>query len=119
MLHGYIIDPETGKNVAVIRHGEVFRNDKEGARIAIVLNANLSDLSGNLVGRLDGERVIDVRTWSMPIAFRNLLEGESPHHPVPAVKQKGRPESSARYFHTSQPPSRRTAKRGQSVHELP
>jgi hypothetical protein len=93
MLHGYIIDPETGKNVAVIRHGEVFRDDKEGARIAIVLNANLYDLSGNLVGRLDGEHVIDVRTWSMPIAFRNLLEGESPHHPVPAVKQKGRPKS--------------------------
>jgi hypothetical protein len=75
MLHGYIIDPETGKNVAVIRHGEVFRDDKEGARIAIVLNANLYDLSGNLVGRLDGQHVIDVRTWSMPIAFRNLLEG--------------------------------------------
>ena len=93
MLNGYIIDPETGKNVAVIRHGEVFRDGKEGARIAIVLNANLYDLSGNLVGRLDGEHVIDVRTWSMPIAFRNLLEGESPHHPVPAVKQKGRPKS--------------------------
>jgi hypothetical protein len=34
-----------------------------------------------------------VRTWSMPIAVRNLLEGETTHHPVPAVKQKGRPES--------------------------
>jgi hypothetical protein len=76
MLHGYIVDPETGKNVAVIRHGEVFCDDKEGAaRIAIVLNANLYDLSGNLVGRLDGQHVIDVRTWCMPIAFRNLLEG--------------------------------------------
>ncbi|HEY3624005.1 MAG TPA: hypothetical protein VGL12_16735 [Roseiarcus sp.] len=77
MLHGYIVDPETGKNVAVIRHGEVFRDDKERARIAIVINANLYDLSGNLVGRLDGRHVIDVRTWSMPIAFRNLLEGKS------------------------------------------
>jgi hypothetical protein len=93
MLHGYIIDPETGKNVAVIRHGEVFRDDKEGARIAIVLNANLYDLSGNLVGRLDGQHVIDVRTWSMPIAFRNLLEGETAHHPVPAVKHKGGPKA--------------------------
>jgi hypothetical protein len=93
MLHGYIVDPETGKNVAVIRHGEVFRDDKEGARIAIVLNANLYDLSGNLVGRLDGQHVIDVRTWSMPIAFRNLLERESAHHLVRAAKQKGRPES--------------------------
>ena len=93
MLHGYIIDPDTGKIVAVIRNGEVFRDDKDGARIAIVLNANLYDLSGNLVGRLDGQHVIDVRTWSMPIAFRNLLEGETAHHPVPAVKYKGRPEN--------------------------
>ena len=94
MLHGYIIDPDTGKIVAVIRNGEVFRDDKEGARIAIVLNANLYDLGGNLVGRLDGQRVIDVRTWSMPIAFRNLLEGETAHHPVPVGKQEGRPDSS-------------------------
>ena len=93
MLQGYIVDPETGKVVAVIRHGEVFRDDKEGAKIATVLNANLYDLSGNLVGRLDGPHAIDVRTWSMPIAVRNLLEGETAHHPVPAVKQKGRPES--------------------------
>jgi hypothetical protein len=53
MLQGYIVDPDTGKNVAVIRHGEIFRNDHEGARIAIVINANLYDLSGNLVGRLN------------------------------------------------------------------
>ena len=82
MLHGYIIDPVTGKQVAVIRNGEVFRDDKEGARINIVLNANLYDLSGKLVGRLDGQHVIDVRhQWPMPIAFRNLLEGETAHHP--------------------------------------
>ena len=99
MLQGYIVDPETGKVVAVIRHGEVFRDGKEGAKIATVLNANLYDLSGNLVGRLDGPHAIDVRTWSMPIAVRNLLEGETAHHPVPAVKQKGRPESRpSRYF---------------------
>ena len=89
MLHGYIIDPETGKKVAVIRHGEVFRDDKEGARIAIVINANLYDLRGNLVGRLDGQHVIDVRTRSMPIAFRNLLEGESAHHPSPLSNKRG------------------------------
>ena len=78
MLFGYIVDPDTGKIVAVIRHGEVFRNDKEEARIAIVLNANLYDLKGNLVGRLDDQHVIDVRTWSMPIAFTNLLQGANP-----------------------------------------
>ena len=47
MLQGYIVDPDTGKVVAVIRHGEVFRDDKDGAKIATVLNANLYDLSGN------------------------------------------------------------------------
>ena len=93
MLQGYIVDPESGKVVAVIRHGEVFREDKDGVKIASVVNANLYDLSGNLIGRLDGPHAIDVRTWSMPIAVRNLLEGETAHHPVPAVKQKGRPES--------------------------
>ena len=88
MLHGYIVDPESGKNVAVIRHGEVFRDDKEGARIAIVLNANLYDLNGNLLGRLDGQQVIDVRTWSMPIAFRNLLESKAlPSAFTPAQKK--------------------------------
>ena len=54
MLQGYIVDPETGKVVAVIRHGEVFRDDEEGAKIATVLNANLYDLSGNLVAVLIG-----------------------------------------------------------------
>ena len=68
MLQGYIVDPESGKVVAVIRHGEVFLDGKEGAKIATVLNANLYDLSGNLLGRLDGPHAIDVRTWSMPIA---------------------------------------------------
>jgi hypothetical protein len=48
---------------------KVFRDDQEGARIAIVINANLYDLSGNLVGRLDRQHVIDVSTWRMPIAF--------------------------------------------------
>jgi hypothetical protein len=87
MLHGYIVDPNTGKSVAVIRHGEVFRDDQEGARIAIVINANLYDLSGNLVGHLDGQHVIDVRTWSMPIAFRDLLEGKAlPSAFTPAQK---------------------------------
>ena len=71
MLQGYIVDPETGKVVAVIRHGEVFRDGTGGAKIATVLNANLYDLSGNLVGRLDGPHAIDVRTWSMPIAVKS------------------------------------------------
>jgi hypothetical protein len=52
MLHGYIVDPETGKIVAVIRHGEVFRDDKEGAKIATVLNANLYECWARPRGRL-------------------------------------------------------------------
>jgi hypothetical protein len=74
VLFGYIVDPDTGKIVAVIRNGGVFRNGKEGARIAIVVNSNLYDLHGNLVGHLDEQNMIDVRTWSMPAAFRKLLE---------------------------------------------
>ena len=94
MLHGYIIDPETGKVVAVIRHGEVFRDDEEGEKIATVVNANLYDLSGNLVGRLDGPHAIDVRTWSMPIAVRNLLEGKTAHStPFPLSNKKGGPKA--------------------------
>ena len=93
MLHGYIVDPDTGRIVAVIRQGEVFRDDEEGAKIATVLNAYLYDLSGDLIGCLDGPHAIDVRTWSMPIALRTVLEGRTAHHRVPAVKQKGRPES--------------------------
>jgi hypothetical protein len=91
MLQGYIVDPETGKVVAIIRHGEVFRDGKEGAKIATVVNANLYDLRGNWVGRLDGPRAIDVRTWSMPIAGRNLLEGKAAHHPFPLSNTKGGP----------------------------
>jgi hypothetical protein len=33
----------------------------------------LYDLNGNLIGRLDEQNMIDVRTWSMPVAFRKLL----------------------------------------------
>jgi hypothetical protein len=93
MLQGYIVDPETGKVVAVIRNGEVFRDDEEGAKIATVVNANLYDLRGNWVGRLDGPHAIDVRTWSMPIAGRNLLEGKAAHHPFP-LSNKGQPNRS-------------------------
>jgi hypothetical protein len=39
-----------------------------------VINSNLYDLNGNLVCRLDEQNTIDVRTWSMPVALRKLLE---------------------------------------------
>jgi hypothetical protein len=77
MAQDFIVDQETGKNVAIIRNGEVFRDDREGAKIAIVLNDYLYDLKGVLVGRLEGQHVIDASTRSMPGAFRELLEGKS------------------------------------------
>jgi hypothetical protein len=71
-----ICDPETGKIVAVIRDGEVFRDDREGAKIATVLGTYVYDLNGNLVGHLQGRNVTDATTRSLPIAFRKLFEGK-------------------------------------------
>ena len=70
-------DQDIGKNVAIMRGGEVFRDDPEGARVAIVLNNYLYDLNGVLVGRLKGRHVIDANTRSTPIGFRKRLEGKS------------------------------------------
>jgi hypothetical protein len=66
-----IFDPESRKNVAVIRDGAVFRDDKEGARIANFVGSSLYDLNGNFLGRLDGG------ARSLPTGFRKLLEGNS------------------------------------------
>ena len=77
MAQDLIADQDTGINVAIMRGGEVFRDDTEGARIAIVLNGYLYDLNGGLVGHLKGRHVIDANTRSMPIGFRKLLEGKS------------------------------------------
>ena len=77
MAQDFICGPETGEIVAIIRDGEVFRDDGEGAKIATLLGAYLYDLKGNLIGHLQGRNVTDATTQSMPIAFRELLEGES------------------------------------------
>jgi hypothetical protein len=53
-----IFDPETRKSVAVIRNGAVFRDDKEGARIAYLVGSSLYDPNGNFLGRLDGMRAV-------------------------------------------------------------
>ena len=60
MARSFIADPETGKNIAIIRDGEVFRDDTEGAKIATVLGAYLYDLKGNLVGYLHDRQVIEL-----------------------------------------------------------
>ena len=77
MAQDFICNPDTGEIVAIIRGGEVFRDDGEGARIATVLGTYIYDLKGNLIGHLQGRSVTDARTRSMPIAFRELLEAKS------------------------------------------
>jgi hypothetical protein len=63
-----ILDPDTGKILAVVRNGGVWR---DGARIAVLVGAHMYDLNGNLLGKLaagDG---------SLPISFKNLVVGKS------------------------------------------
>ena len=67
-----ILDAKTRKIVAIIRNGEVFRDD-DGARIAVFVGSNLYDLDGNFLGRLDGcTRYLPI---ALTIALRKLLEG--------------------------------------------
>ena len=68
-----ILDPDTGKSVAVVRNGEVFR---DGARIAVLVGAHMYDLNGNLVGQLAAG------AGSLPVCFKNLLEGKSALSPL-------------------------------------
>jgi hypothetical protein len=65
-----ILNPDTGKIVAVVRNGGVWR---DGIRIAVLVGAHMYDLNGNLLGRLATE------DGSLPISFKNLLEGKSAH----------------------------------------
>ena len=63
-----IFDPDTAKVVAVVRNGGVWR---DGAKIAVLVGAQMYDLDGNLLGKLvtgDG---------SLPISFKNLIESNS------------------------------------------
>jgi hypothetical protein len=63
--HDVIFDPETRKVVAVVRNGGVWR---DGAKIAVLVGAQMYDLNGNLLGKLpagDG---------SLPISFKKLVE---------------------------------------------
>jgi hypothetical protein len=47
MAHDFIADPDTGKELQSIRDGGVFRDDRDGAKIAIVLDAYLYDLGAD------------------------------------------------------------------------
>jgi hypothetical protein len=67
-----ILDPDTGKIMAVVRNGGVWR---DGVKIAVLVGAHMYDLNGNLLGTLaagDG---------SLPMSFKNLLK----RHAEPAL----------------------------------
>jgi hypothetical protein len=66
-----ILDPDTGEILAVVRNGGVWRN---GARIAVLVGAHMYDLNGNLLGKLAAG------AGSLPISFKNLVEGKSGAH---------------------------------------
>jgi hypothetical protein len=68
-----ILDPDTGKGVAVVRNGEVFRDEM---RIAVLIGAHMYDLNGNLLGQLTAG------AGSVSISFKNLMEDKS----VPAAR---------------------------------
>ena len=63
-----ILDPNTAKIVAVVRNGGVWR---DGTKIAVLVGAQMYDLNGNLLGKL--------AEGSLPISFKNLVEGKSAH----------------------------------------
>jgi hypothetical protein len=65
-----ILDPDTAKIVAVVRNGGVWR---DGARIAVLVGAQMYDLNGNLLGKLV------TGAGSLPISFKNLVGGKSAH----------------------------------------
>jgi hypothetical protein len=63
-----ILDPDTGRILAVVRNGGVWR---DGARIAVLVGAHMYDLNGNLLGKLAAGE------GSLPISFKNLVGGKS------------------------------------------
>jgi hypothetical protein len=65
-----ILDPDTGKILAVVRNGGVWR---DGTRIAVLVGSQMYDLNGNLLGKLT------TGAGPLPISFKNLLEGKSAH----------------------------------------
>jgi hypothetical protein len=65
-----ILDPGTGKILAVVRNGGVWR---AGARIAVLVGAHMYDLNGNVLGKLVAG------AGPLPISFKNLIRGKSAH----------------------------------------
>ena len=61
-----ILDPDTATIVAVVRNGAVWR---DGAKIAVLVGAQMYDLNGNLLGKL--------AAGPLPISFKNLVEDKA------------------------------------------
>jgi hypothetical protein len=74
MHRDFIYDQETGKCIASIEDGVVYRDDAEGEKIATVRAGNVYDLQGELVGYLEGDHVTGFRAPSMPTSFKKLVE---------------------------------------------
>jgi hypothetical protein len=64
-----ILDPDTGKVLAVVRNGGVWRDE---AMIAVLVGKQIYDLNGNLLGKLarGGGSLL-------PVSFKKLVEGKS------------------------------------------
>jgi len=69
----FIVDAETGKNVAFVLDGEFFEDAPGTPKIGTMRAGNIYDLGNNLVGHLEGLHVTGLRTSPMPISFRKLL----------------------------------------------
>jgi hypothetical protein len=63
-----IVDPDTAKVLAVVRNGAVWR---DGAKIAVLVGAQIYDLNGNLLGKLATGAGLS------RASFKNLVEGKS------------------------------------------
>jgi hypothetical protein len=55
-----ILDPDTGKILAIVRNGGVWR---DGVKIAVLVGAQMYDLNGNLLGSPRGRCRFRSRTW--------------------------------------------------------
>jgi hypothetical protein len=69
----FIFDQETGKCIAFIRDGEVFRDTSEEVKVGTIRSGSICDLEGNLIVRLGGDPLTGFRTGSLPVSLRKLL----------------------------------------------
>jgi hypothetical protein len=76
-MKDFIVDQETGANIAFIVDGEIFQEIRYYPKIATIRDGTVYDLEGNLVGHLKNGHVTGLITAEMPVSFRNLLTRSS------------------------------------------